>query len=1014
MPDMPLITRTSRTDGNFTVPRPENPLTFTGERMTTTMGGQIEFEHYHRYCLARDLCLDLDVLDVASGEGYGSALLSRVARNVVGVEIDATSVTHAKANYSFSNLKFLLGDALELPLSDKSVDVVVSFETLEHVADQEKFLLEVRRVLRPGGLVVVSTPDRSVYSAPGSDPNPYHVLELTGSEFHALLDAHFAQVAVLAQRPVLGSVMVSPDKAGWRSYERRGVQTIEATQGLARAHYLVALATDGSLPVVPSSIYLDRRSVHDVVEHALRLPGAEASVVQLEAHVAEARAETERVSRLLEQRQRDVLEAERAWAEAERSRAEALTTYQAHLFEVERTRGAAEARHVEATHQHAIARVAAETRVADLKRELTAAQNRLSLVENDRAVAELRHTEALSQGEAALSAATTQTSDLERELAAAQNRLSLVENDRAVAELRHTEALSQGEAALGAATTQTSDLERELAAARETLHESDAEIDKLARALQESSGEALQLRKALADIDSDSGRSRDEAQTRITELEQARQAERHGIVLKADAALSDARRTASELASRYNVSRSEVIRLKLDLEQARQHLLTAERNRTEEQKERATLQQTRGAEKPRAGWLFRSILNSRRTSQGRSQQAVVESSFRDAAPVPFRPALFHDDAERRTFVFDVYRVFLRRDPEQHGLDHHVDNLRAGVPLIEVIETFINSDEYLEVRQSDRAGENGAALAKNAPELNTFRDDAERQGFVAHLYRVFLGRDPDPHGLEHYTARLRAELPLAEIVASFPDSDEYRELLNRIPSVKQGGFHHEDPAVSDGAVWNAPFEISELAPSPASGKPKTNLRDAFVAWYGSSTTHIPPVESPVVSIIIPAYRGLPDLENCLRSLAAHYDTEPSFEVIVVDDCPWEPVLWALPNSGGLIKVSNTENLGFLLSCNRGASLARGQYLCFLNSDTIVYGGWLKRLVEVFDDIPKCRDLGWHAAQSGRHHSAGRMAYPRQWLGLPYREWPEPRGRGLYVSTAGRLRDGGLLCHPAETL
>ena len=76
-------------DGNFHLVHPRQPMLFTGERMTSAVGGQIEFEHYHRYCFARDLCAGRDVLDVASGEGYGTALLAGVAGFTTGVEIDA-------------------------------------------------------------------------------------------------------------------------------------------------------------------------------------------------------------------------------------------------------------------------------------------------------------------------------------------------------------------------------------------------------------------------------------------------------------------------------------------------------------------------------------------------------------------------------------------------------------------------------------------------------------------------------------------------------------------------------------------------------------------------------------------------------------------------------------------------------------------------------------------------------------------------------------------------------------
>jgi glycosyltransferase involved in cell wall biosynthesis/GT2 family glycosyltransferase/ubiquinone/menaquinone biosynthesis C-methylase UbiE len=318
----------ARTDGNFRLPRPALPLAFTGERMTSCVDGQIEFEHYHRYCLARDLCEGRDVLDVASGEGYGSALLADVARSVVGVEIDANAVAHAQANYTRDNLRFLQGDALAIPLPDASVDVAVSFETLEHVAEHRRFLSEVRRVLRPGGLFIVSTPDRTVYSAHGVDPNPYHVLELTEPELRTLIRAHFGKVRILAQRAVLGSVLAAPGARAWRSYERRGSDMIEATNGLARAQYLVAVATDGELPDLASSAYLDGRVVHDVVQKAQYLPLVQAHEAELLRQLHTVRDELATMERRWRAAEQDALDRQAA-AEAAQQRAlaaEAATT----------------------------------------------------------------------------------------------------------------------------------------------------------------------------------------------------------------------------------------------------------------------------------------------------------------------------------------------------------------------------------------------------------------------------------------------------------------------------------------------------------------------------------------------------------------------------------------------------------------------------------------------------------------------------------------------------------------
>ena len=233
---------------------------------------------------------------------------------MTGVEIDAASVKHAEESYRLGNLRFLEGNALDLPLGDACVDVVVSFETLEHVREHERFASEVRRVLRSGGTFIVSTPDRATYSARGEHFNEFHLLELTEVEFESFLRAHFAHVVILRQRAVLGSVIAVSDCAGWRSYERRAPDYVEASGGLARAPYLIGVASDANLLPIPSTAYIDRRSPQDV----WRAPAVERERDEARAELAAlADAERERT------RERDAAKAALARAEegaAERTR----------------------------------------------------------------------------------------------------------------------------------------------------------------------------------------------------------------------------------------------------------------------------------------------------------------------------------------------------------------------------------------------------------------------------------------------------------------------------------------------------------------------------------------------------------------------------------------------------------------------------------------------------------------------------------------------------------------------
>ncbi len=182
-------------------------LPFTGERYVPGIHGQIELEHRHRYYMARQLAAGKRVLDIACGEGYGTDILAATAACVVGVDIDAQTVEHARKRYVRENLSFAVGACEQIPLPDRSVDLVVSFETLEHTDQHEQMLSEITRVLTLDGVLLVSTPNRAIYRAAGGLPNPFHMKELELTEFTELLGRYFANTQPFGQRVAYGSLI---------------------------------------------------------------------------------------------------------------------------------------------------------------------------------------------------------------------------------------------------------------------------------------------------------------------------------------------------------------------------------------------------------------------------------------------------------------------------------------------------------------------------------------------------------------------------------------------------------------------------------------------------------------------------------------------------------------------------------------------------------------------------------------------------------------------------------------
>jgi SAM-dependent methyltransferase len=230
------------------------PLPWTGERYLPSVGGDIELEHIHRYLLAGKMTLGKRVLDIASGEGYGSALLSRSAKSVVGVDISEAAVAHAKIKYKADNLSYWHGSCAAIPLADHSVDVVVSFETIEHHEQHEEMMREIKRVLIPGGVLLISCPDKLEYSdKPGYD-NPYHVKELYRDQFISLLNSYFNVHKIAGQRLMYGSAIFEEGGGSTISSYDMHDESLLSVPGVSRAVYLIAVASDADLPSIESGV----------------------------------------------------------------------------------------------------------------------------------------------------------------------------------------------------------------------------------------------------------------------------------------------------------------------------------------------------------------------------------------------------------------------------------------------------------------------------------------------------------------------------------------------------------------------------------------------------------------------------------------------------------------------------------------------------------------------------------------------------------------------------------------
>lgn len=181
-------------------------------------GELVEAEHRARYWWAADYVEGKQVLDAGCGTGFGTAILSeRRPERLVGVDISEEAVERA-GDLAPRADELRQADVRELPFADSTFDVVVCFEVIEHIDRQDEALDELRRVLRPTGCLLISSPNRDVYT-PG---NPHHVHEYAREELEAALRGRFDHVALFMQHPWLASAISvggppsSEPASGWR------------------------------------------------------------------------------------------------------------------------------------------------------------------------------------------------------------------------------------------------------------------------------------------------------------------------------------------------------------------------------------------------------------------------------------------------------------------------------------------------------------------------------------------------------------------------------------------------------------------------------------------------------------------------------------------------------------------------------------------------------------------------------------------------------------------------------
>ncbi len=242
-----------------------NPKPYwTGERLETFINDQSMLEHLHRYSLTFELIKNKKVLDIACGEGYGVNLMSNYANHVTGIDIDKKVIRKANQKYTNKNIKFIEGSILNIPSPNNSFDIVICFETLEHVEEHELLISEIKRVLKHDGLLIISTPDKINYSNNQASKNPFHKKELTGTEFKYLINKFFKNNSFFQQSSYCCSIIQNPEKSYPTIHFTGNYNNIESYIP-TNPYYWISIASDNYEFEIESSLFHHKLPLTDLL-----------------------------------------------------------------------------------------------------------------------------------------------------------------------------------------------------------------------------------------------------------------------------------------------------------------------------------------------------------------------------------------------------------------------------------------------------------------------------------------------------------------------------------------------------------------------------------------------------------------------------------------------------------------------------------------------------------------------------------------------------------------------------
>ena len=892
-----------------------------------------EIESFHRYHAAASLCSKCRVLDAASGDGYGSAILASQAARVWGIDQNKEAVTQAAVKYQQPNLSFLAGDVEEMPFENASFDRVVSFETIEHLIDQRKFLSEVRRVLAPEGVLILSSPNKSSFRARNRQENLYHINELEPETLLELIREFFPNAVCYGQDAFYNSVISGSGESSY--FVRDNENNVLQQNSLDHVQYSIIIASAGELPSLAPSSFLD--AVYDPGQGYLWDDESVPLQFGLRGEFERQSAElnTLREQNLLLAREQELRQEE---CSCQLKLIDELQQTNRKLLEESESKTAENLRQT-----HFISNI-------QLVNQRLCDENSSGLLRNKELLAQIEELQQLKhalteenllkENQKNMQSVTIEELRSRNDELTEQFRYQSGQNQQLNSLLETMQQENQRLASEIASQNARCDHLQQLAEEQKQLNEALSRKNEAARLLSDNQAgliEKLQQENHSLAEELGSKAAENTRQSRL--LENIRQ---------------ENQRLSDEAASRNSRYAS--------LEKEFEELKCAHADVTEKH-------------------------NSKLLLCARQSQTIEELDLRNRSLCSEKEKFIAENGRLSNIITQTEQINRRLN------DENSSRLLENRELIQMIAQVKKMNEQLSeeqkvLRSTDEAQKEFiAGLQQHLSELQKSLEEKSAAMDVLHSRCEVLSaensqlqdkvRELTIHWLEEHqkaeeehnkSEYLWGEWQEAKRSLSFRLIGQYkirRRALNFLRSLAGSFFRVLQKGVKQIPVsypckeafkerlFSGTGSLFENTTSYQTWKKHTDLRNRFAPK--GDTGLIVPRDIPLTSIVIPVYNNLNWTKRCINSIYNIKSRSP-FEIIVVDDCSTEDYKTLVKDFPEVRLLRNSENLGFLRTVNYGVSEARGEYVLILNNDTEVLPNWLDELTAALWNHPEAGMIG----------------------------------------------------------